>query len=183
MAGVQLYEIIISFISMHNHFSNHTGLAGSKIQPYLRARKMRRKVLKVIAVGAFVLIMATIAVGVVLIAETLIQPVEEVYAWQPPVTEMAISIEATVTAYSSSEDETDDRPWEMASGRTVYEGAIACPSRFEFGTRIVIDETIYTCEDRMNKRYRDGNYFDIWMGSKVDALKYGKQTLSVLVLL
>ena len=144
---------------------------------------MRRKILKGIAIALFGLIMASIAVSVVLIAETLLKPVEVVYAWQPPATELAISIEATVTAYSSSEDETDDRPWEMASGRTVYEGAIACPSRFEFGTRIMIDETIYTCEDRMANRYRDGNYFDIWMGSKGDALQYGKQSLSVLVLL
>lgn len=144
---------------------------------------MRRKVLKGIAVGAFVLIIASIAVGVILIAETLVQPIEQVYAWQPPVTELAISIEATVTAYSSSEDETDDRPWEMASGRTVYDGAIACPSRFEFGTQVLIGERIFTCEDRMAKRYRDGNHFDIWLGSKGEALQYGKQTLSVLVLL
>ena len=78
---------------------------------------------------------------------------------------------ATITAYSSSEDETDSRPWEMASGKRVYEGAVACPRNIPLGTKVEINGSSFTCEDRMNIRYTDR--FDIFKDSKAEALQFG----------
>lgn len=89
------------------------------------------------------------------------------------------TIYAEVTAYSSSEDETDSEPLVMASGDIVYDGAVACPARYEMGTRIIIQGKTYTCLDRMHKRYRDGNYFDIWVTSKEEAFEFGRQQLII----
>lgn len=90
------------------------------------------------------------------------------------------SIEAIVTAYSADIEQTDERPWEMASGRTVYDGAIACPIMLNFGDKVEIGGNIYTCEDRMAKRYRDKWRFDILMKDKQSALRWGKQTKQVI---
>ena len=70
----------------------------------------------------------------------------------------------------------------MASGKKVYHGAIACPEKMEFGTQIKIDGEIYTCEDRMHKRYRDGWYFDIWMPEKAHAIEFGRQQLEIKII-
>ena len=78
---------------------------------------------------------------------------------------------ATITAYSASEDETDSRPWEMASGKTVYEGAVACPRNIPLGTKVEINGSEFVCEDRMNIRYTDR--FDIFKDSKAEALQFG----------
>lgn len=39
----------------------------------------------------------------------------------------------------------------MASGKEVYEGAVACPRDIPLGTKILLDDTEYTCEDRYAK--------------------------------
>jgi len=82
-------------------------------------------------------------------------------------------ITATIYAYNSLPEQTDEDPTITASGKIAYEGSIACPSRYAFGTRVEYAGKFYTCEDRMNKRYRDGNYFDIWMAESVDAVNFG----------
>lgn len=92
------------------------------------------------------------------------------------------TIPAEVSAYTSSVEETDDDPMITANGETVARGTIACPSRFKFGTIIQIEKRIYVCNDRMNKRYRDTNHFDIWFESRSDALTFGRQKLTVHVL-
>jgi len=88
-------------------------------------------------------------------------------------------VDATVFAYSSTESQTDDRPYEMANGKDTHTGAIACPQRFPFGTRVEIENRAYICEDRMNKRYRDGNFFDIWMLDDRDAVNWGVKKLKI----
>jgi 3D (Asp-Asp-Asp) domain-containing protein len=88
-------------------------------------------------------------------------------------------ISAVVFAYNSEIGQTDDRPFEMASGKKVYDGAIACPDKYELGTKVEYADRIYTCEDRMAERYRDKNYFDIWMPEKHQALEWGVQTLEL----
>lgn len=95
------------------------------------------------------------------------------------VEEIKHEVLATITAYTSSSDETDDNPWETAAGTVARKGIAACPSKYEFGTKVVIGEDEYTCEDRMNKRYRHTERFDIWMTSKEEALKWGKKQLTV----
>lgn len=89
---------------------------------------------------------------------------------------------AEVTAYTSRPEETDDTPEITASGETVYDGGIACPTRFKFGTKIEIAGKVYTCNDRMNRRYAHTNHFDIWYPDKSSALRFGRQKLTVLVL-
>lgn len=92
-------------------------------------------------------------------------------------------VSATVTAYTSSVDETDEDPFITASGATVRNGTLACPSKYEFGTIVEIDGVRYTCEDRMNKRYRHTERFDIWVQTKRDAFQWGKKQLFIKVYL
>lgn len=88
-------------------------------------------------------------------------------------------IVAEVSAYTSSTDETWGDPFETASGERVRPGVVACPSRYKFGQEVEIDGQIFTCLDRMNKRYREGNYFDIWMEHKSYALEWGRRSVEV----
>lgn len=82
---------------------------------------------------------------------------------------------ATITAYNAEIGQTDSEPLIMASGKKVYPGAIACPKRFKFGDKVEIQGKIYICEDRMALRYRDGNYFDIYLESKKEAKSFGRK--------
>ena len=91
-------------------------------------------------------------------------------------------ISAVITAYTSSVDETDDRPWETASGGIAGDGSVACPEWLDFGTHILIQEKEYTCDDRMNARYRTSNHFDVWRETKQEAYLWGRQLLAVEVL-
>jgi 3D (Asp-Asp-Asp) domain-containing protein len=84
---------------------------------------------------------------------------------------------AEVTAYSSSPDETWGDPFITASGREVYDGLVACPRRFPFGTRFRIGSRIYTCWDRLHTRF--DHRFDIWKPSKLEALRFGKRVLVI----
>jgi 3D (Asp-Asp-Asp) domain-containing protein len=84
---------------------------------------------------------------------------------------------AEVTAYSSSPDETWGDPFITASGREVYDGLVACPRRFPFGTRFRIGSRIYACWDRLHERY--DHRFDIWKPSKQEALQFGRRMLVI----
>jgi 3D (Asp-Asp-Asp) domain-containing protein len=88
-------------------------------------------------------------------------------------------IMAVVTAYTSSVDETDSTPDITASGSKTREGIAACPRKYPFGTKVVIDDRIYVCEDRMHIRFNDR--FDIWMPTKKEAFEWGRQTLPITV--
>jgi 3D (Asp-Asp-Asp) domain-containing protein len=94
----------------------------------------------------------------------------------PPSYEVVL---AEVSAYTSSPDETWGDPFETASGERVRDGVIACPERYEFGTVVEIEGKEFECLDRMNKRYRDGNYFDIWMTEKELAYEWGRKKVEV----
>lgn len=94
-----------------------------------------------------------------------------------PVMEIPKHFPAEVTAYSSSPDETWGDPFITASGREVHEGLVACPRKFPFGTRFRIGKRIYTCWDRLHRRFDDR--FDIWKPSKQEALQFGKKVLIV----
>lgn len=91
-------------------------------------------------------------------------------------------ITAVISAYSSSPEQTDDTPFHTANGERVAPGTIACPGALEFGTSVMIKGRQYTCNDRMNKRYRHGNYFDIWTPTRGEAVAFGRQTLPVVIL-
>jgi 3D (Asp-Asp-Asp) domain-containing protein len=94
----------------------------------------------------------------------------------------AETLNAKVYAFSSTETQTDGNPIRMASGKDVYDGAVACPSRYAFGTHVEIAGKVYTCEDRMAPKYRDGNNFDVWMPSYEKAREWGVQNLTVKIL-
>jgi 3D (Asp-Asp-Asp) domain-containing protein len=87
---------------------------------------------------------------------------------------------ATVTRYSSVES-CHLPHCIMASGKSAYIGAVACPRRIMLGTRLRIAGRLYVCEDRTAKRY-DGR-FDIFTGygqaAHQEALRFGKKTLTV----
>ncbi len=87
---------------------------------------------------------------------------------------------ATVTAYSSSPDETWGDPFTTASGRRVFDGLVACPREFPFGTKFKIGNDTYLCFDRLHQKFDDR--FDIWMSTKNAAKQFGKQQLVVEVL-
>jgi 3D (Asp-Asp-Asp) domain-containing protein len=87
---------------------------------------------------------------------------------------------ATITAYTSSFEETDEDPWITASGREPESGMVACPRRFAFGTKLRIGERVYECADRLHPRY--DTRFDIWMETKEDARAFGRRRLRVEVL-
>jgi 3D (Asp-Asp-Asp) domain-containing protein len=87
---------------------------------------------------------------------------------------------ATVTAYSSSPDETWGDPLITASGRRVFDGLVACPRALPFGTKVRIEDRTYQCYDRLHRKYDDR--FDIWMSTKNAALEFGKRRLLVEVM-
>lgn len=90
-------------------------------------------------------------------------------------------IPAQVTAYTSSINETDDTPFLTASGEMVGPGTLACPSHLKFGTIVQIENNFYTCSDRMNKRFRNTNHFDIWVESKEIALDWGRKNIDIYI--
>ncbi len=88
-------------------------------------------------------------------------------------------VEAIVTAYSSSPDETDATPFTTASGEPVSDGTVACPARYPFGTKVYISGKLYVCWDRLNPRYQDLEVWDIWMPSKAQAVQWGRRVLKI----
>jgi len=90
-------------------------------------------------------------------------------------------IRAEITAYSASPDETDDTPDIVASGKKAELGMIACPGKYAFGTKVEIEGDVYTCEDRMNIRYRHSEHYDILVESKDEAYQWGRRTLEIKV--
>lgn len=79
-----------------------------------------------------------------------------------------------VTAYSSTPDQTDDTPFEMANGARVHDGAIAA-NFLPFGTKVMFPELfgkkIFTVEDRMAPR--NGDKMDVWMSTREAAIRFG----------
>jgi len=98
---------------------------------------------------------------------------------------------ASFSRYTPDEKQTDSRPREMASGREVYDGAIASGDRsIPLGTEIYVPQhkRTYILEDRMNQRYDATStpYFDIpFAGNSrkeyTDALKFGRQNLDFVI--
>lgn len=89
---------------------------------------------------------------------------------------------AEVSAYTSSVDETDSTPNINAMGTRPGPGSIACPSRYKFGTKVIINGDEFSCDDRMNPRYDRGDYFDIWMQTKSQAMQWGRRIVEVKVI-
>jgi 3D (Asp-Asp-Asp) domain-containing protein len=80
----------------------------------------------------------------------------------------------TVTAYSSTSDQTDEDPFTTASNRRVRWGYVAA-NFLPFGTNIMIPELfgdeVFEVQDRMNRRYSER--VDIWFPSRSHAAVFG----------
>jgi len=92
-------------------------------------------------------------------------------------------IYVTVTAYSSTPDQTDDTPFVTANGTRVRDGIIAA-NFLRFGTKVKFPDysgdKIYEVTDRMNERYP--NRADIWMETREEAIQFGLRTLKMEIL-
>jgi hypothetical protein len=85
-------------------------------------------------------------------------------------------VHATITAYTSTPEQTDGSPFIAASGKRVHDGMIAA-NWLPFGTIVKIPslfgEKEFIVEDRMNSRYGYG-VLDIWFDSTTsEARKFG----------
>ncbi len=93
-------------------------------------------------------------------------------------------INVTVTAYSSTPDQTKpDDPFTTASGTRVHDGTIAA-NFLDFGTKVkipaVFGDKVFVVEDRMAKRF--GDRIDIWFPERNQAEDFGIQKLEIIVL-
>lgn len=89
-----------------------------------------------------------------------------------------------VTAYSSTEDQTDSDPFITATGTWVRDGIIA-NNYFSFGTKIripqIFGDKVFVVEDRMS--WTKGNYhFDVWFPSYWEALNFGAKRTYIEIL-
>ncbi len=100
----------------------------------------------------------------------------------------SVTITAEISAYTSRRAETDDTPCINAWGDNICNlhkagfRIIACPSRFNRLDLVEIDGKAYRCLDRMNARYRDGDFFDIYFGKDVKgARQFGRKSRRIAV--
>jgi len=103
---------------------------------------------------------------------------------QPNSPEKVINtIPVIVTAYSSTESQTDDTPFITASGTLVRDGIVAA-NFLPIGTRIkmpeLYGEKIFIVEDRMH--HRKTYQVDIWFATYWEAINFGAKTAVVEVL-
>ena len=86
----------------------------------------------------------------------------------------------TVTAYSSTKDQTDGDPYLTAVGTPVRDGIVAA-NFLPIGTAVrfpdKFGEKIFVVEDRMHEKY--GLQVDIWMSNQEKAKKFGIQYLKM----
>lgn len=87
-------------------------------------------------------------------------------------------IMAIVSAYNPLPEQTDDTPFINAMGKKVQDGDIA-NNCLPFETEVEMEGKIYTVRDRMNSRYNDCRYFDIFMWSEEEAINWGRRTMEI----
>lgn len=97
---------------------------------------------------------------------------------------VAKTIRLTVTAYSSTVDQTDADPFTTASGTKVHNGIIA-HNFLPFGTRVrfpdAFGDKVFVVADRLNDR--KGFYIaDVWMPTREDAEQWGAPILKMEIL-
>lgn len=98
-----------------------------------------------------------------------------------------ITKHVTVTAYSSTPDQTDASPCTTANGFNVCKHNIedvVAVNGVPFGTKVrfpdYFGDRIFTVQDRMNARYTER--MDVWMKSRQAALQFGVRKLKVEIL-
>ncbi len=93
------------------------------------------------------------------------------------------TMQVTVTAYSSTDGETDGTPYLTAIGTAVRDGIVAA-NFLPIGTVVrfpdKFGEKLFIVEDRMNEKF--GLQVDIWMSNQAEAKKFGIQYLKMEIL-
>ena len=104
----------------------------------------------------------------------------------------ALVLDLTMTAYSSTPDQTDDTPFVTASGQGVRDGVVAISRDLErlglrFGSKVVVTTVggpscgpaarelvgkVLEVQDRMHRRKR--LQIDVWQPSREEALAIGR---------
>lgn len=89
-------------------------------------------------------------------------------------------MDVTVTAYSSTNGQTDGNPYRTAIGTLVREGIVAA-NFLPIGTVVrfpdKFGDKLFLVEDRMDERF--GLQVDIWMSRQEEAKKFGIQYLKM----
>ncbi|MEK7611876.1 MAG: hypothetical protein AAB407_00835 [Patescibacteria group bacterium] len=101
---------------------------------------------------------------------------------QSPFEDNRQTMTATITAYSSTPDQTDDTPCITASGYDVcenpYNRNVVAANFVPIGTKMQIPalfgDKVFTVEDRMHERFNDR--IDVWFPDRSSAKKFGKQS-------
>ena len=91
-------------------------------------------------------------------------------------------VEATITAFNTVESQCDSSPCISASGDNICgrDDVVACPTRYAFGTKVKIDDKIYTCLDRTAKKF--GDRFDISYDKDIAGARlWGVKTKQVII--
>lgn len=87
----------------------------------------------------------------------------------------------SISAYSSTPDQTSGNPFITASGARVHEGTVA-NNCLPFGTKLKFPDLFgdreFVVEDRMNSRY-GCETFDIWMPDRGSALQIGRRSTTI----
>ena len=90
------------------------------------------------------------------------------------------TMNVTVSAYSSTKDQTDGDPYLTALGTPVRDGIVAA-NFLPIGTVIrfpdKFGDKIFVVEDRMHEKY--GLQVDIWISNQEEAKKFGIQYLKM----
>lgn len=93
------------------------------------------------------------------------------------------TLTVSITAYSSTVDQTDETPFITASGAPVADNVIAA-NFLPFGTRVkipkIFGDKIFVIKDRMHNRFNDR--IDIWFADRESALKFGIQESEIIIL-
>ena len=92
-------------------------------------------------------------------------------------------VNVTITAYSSTPDQTSGDPFITASGTRVRDGVIAA-NFLPIGTKVRLPEKfgdkIFVVEDRMHSKY--WYHADIWMQTREQAKEWGVKYLQMEIL-
>ena len=86
----------------------------------------------------------------------------------------------TCTAYTASFDECGKTDGITASGIKAVQGRTVAADDLPLGTKVIIDGHTYTVDDRFGGGYK--NRIDIYMDSKADAVRFGRQIKVVQVI-
>ena len=90
----------------------------------------------------------------------------------------------TVTAYSSTRDQTDSTPFITGSGTRVHPGTLALSPdmlrRIPYGTTVLLGGRAYTVEDAMHPRWTARA--DIWFPRRRAAIAWGVRKAELVIL-